>query len=604
MTMKKDVVSLFKQTVASMFIKTLICPFIGQEKSLRLCRSGWVHWFMLPVAFCFLFSFSEMALGQNKTIEKQDGDPLILIDHYIQLSSNYINRNLDSAIYFGEQAHALIEEHDSDSAKAVVYLNLGSVYRANGNHAISLDYYFKSLSLLDKILAEYPSNMNIIYIKSDLMDLMGINYFYQSNYDKALEYYEQSLALMDFVKQNAPHIYDEYHKFKLFNNIAGVYIRKENYDRAIEYYKTSIDLLGDDNKGLVASSLFNNIGICYMEKFEFESAFHYIQKALEIRQSEGDTRSIAQCYNNLGKNYFYQQNYREAERYAKMALKLGREIGNPESIRISLKALTDIYDSIGDVSQAYDAFREYKNISDSIFNAENIARISQLEVRHEFEQQQRIFDVEIKRREAEEQKRKIIYLSIAGVLFFSLLTAILLIFLQRSKIKHSKLEKELLELEHKHLSLEKEKLKEQLDFKNRELTTNVMYLLKKNELITSISEKLIRTKLEFKKENQKIIQEIINELRSGQDNDTWAEFEAYFTQVHTDFYKRLNEKFPNLSANERKLCAFLRLNMSTKDIAAITYQSVNSITVARSRLKKKLNIEDDEMSLVNYLAQF
>jgi len=136
------------------------------------------------------------------------------------------------------------------------------------------------------------------------------------------------------------------------------------------------------------------------------------------------------------------------------------------------------------------------------------------------------------------------------------------------------------------------------------LTTNVMYLLKKNELITNISEKLIRSKLDFKKENQMIVQEIINELKSSQDSDTWAEFEAHFTQVHTDFYKRLNETFPNLSANEKKLCAFLRLNMSTKDIAAITYQSINSITVARSRLRKKLNIEGEDVNLINFLSQF
>jgi hypothetical protein len=159
-------------------------------------------------------------------------------------------------------------------------------------------------------------------------------------------------------------------------------------------------------------------------------------------------------------------------------------------------------------------------------------------------------------------------------------------------------------LEKKHLNLEKEKLEEELEFKNRELTTNVMYLLKKNELITNISGKLIRTKLEFKKENQQIIQDIINELKLGQDSDTWAEFEAHFTRVHTGFYEKLQEKFPNLSSNERKLCAFLRLNMSTKDIAAITYQSINSITVARSRLRKKLNIEGDEINLVNFLAKF
>jgi DNA-binding CsgD family transcriptional regulator len=70
--------------------------------------------------------------------------------------------------------------------------------------------------------------------------------------------------------------------------------------------------------------------------------------------------------------------------------------------------------------------------------------------------------------------------------------------------------------------------------------------------------------------------------------------------VHNDFYDKLNEKFPNLSANEKRLCAFLRLNMSTKEISAITYQSINSITVARSRLRKKLELDSDE-NLISFL---
>lgn len=542
--------------------------------------------------------------GQNVPAEDEVGGVLKEIDRYIQLSSEYINRDLDSAIYYGEQANVLIDRLESDSAKAIVYKNLGAVYRARGNHAISLDYLFKAQRLIDKILDEDPANMPIVDMKADLYDLIGINYFYQNNHDKALDYYEQSLALYDQVKQNAPDIYDNNNKIKLFNNMAGIYIRKLEYERAIEYYRTAIELLGADTKSTMASSLFNNLGICYMENYEFETAFHNFQKALEIRNNLGDKRGTAQCYNNIGKNYFYQKNYAQAENYYLMALDLGREIGNLESIRISLQWISSLYDSIHDYNRAYFSFKEYKLISDSIFNAENIARISQLEMQNEFDQQQRIYDIELRRREAEEQKRNLVYLIIGGVLFFSLLTAILLIILQRNKIKHSSLEKEHLELESKHLVLEREKLKEQLDFKNRELTTNVMYLLKKNELITSISEKLIRTKLEFKKENQLIVQDIINELKSSQDSDTWAEFEAHFTQVHTDFYKRLNDKFPNLSANEKKLCAFLRLNMSTKDIAAITYQSVNSITVARSRLRKKLNIEGEDVNLISYLAQF
>jgi DNA-binding CsgD family transcriptional regulator len=175
-----------------------------------------------------------------------------------------------------------------------------------------------------------------------------------------------------------------------------------------------------------------------------------------------------------------------------------------------------------------------------------------------------------------------------------------LYYLQRSKSQRLSLESEKINIEAKNLQLEKTNLVEQLEFKNKELATNVMYLVRKNELITSISEKLIKSKIAFKKENQPIIDEIIRELQSTTDEDVWTDFEMRFQQVYNEFYNKLNEKVPNLTANEKKLCAFLRLNMSTKEISAITYQSVNSLTVARSRLRKKIGLETDE-SLISFL---
>ena len=68
-------------------------------------------------------------------------------------------------------------------------------------------------------------------------------------------------------------------------------------------------------------------------------------------------------------------------------------------------------------------------------------------------------------------------------------------------------------------------------------------------------------------------------------------------------YRNLNEKFPNLTENEKKLCALLRLDMNTKDIASITRQNPSSIEVARTRLRKKLNISNTDISLNNFLAK-
>jgi len=146
-----------------------------------------------------------------------------------------------------------------------------------------------------------------------------------------------------------------------------------------------------------------------------------------------------------------------------------------------------------------------------------------------------------------------------------------------------------------------QKLNSELEYKNKELTTNVMYLLRKNELILMVTDKLKKAKLSFKLENRKLVEDVIHDLESASKGDIWKEFELRFQEVHSDFYKKLNEMYPDLSPNELKLCAFLRLNMSTKDIAAITFLSVNSINIARHRLRKRLNIEQDE-NLITYLS--
>lgn len=548
-------------------------------------------------------ALSEIENQKNLLTEVDTSDINKKIDVYIQLSSELINKNLDSAMLFAEKANNLIQNLESDSAKTEVYKNLGDVYVARGNLALSLDYYYKAKGLTDDAGLKEPGNIKIQLRQSDLLTKIGIVYFYQKAFDQSLSYFEEALKFLESINANAPDLNIHSNKIRLFNNIAGIYIQRYEYDKALEYYTSAIETNKKEKNDVLEATLSNNIGICYMEKREFDLANHYFMNALTIRKNLDDKRGQAQCYNNIGKNHVYKGNFSEAKNYIQKALDLGREIGNKESMLISLQSLSSIYDTLGDVRNAFRYFKEFKAINDSLYNTESTNRIAQLEMQYKFDKQQKLFDLELKRREAEKEKRELIYLIIGGLLFFLLLTAILLIYLQRSKIRNSRLEKEKLELEHKHLNLEKQKLREDLEYKNRELTTNVMYLLKKNELITNISERLIKSKLDFKPENQKIIQEIILELKSNQDTDTWAEFEAHFTQVHTDFYKRLNEKFPNLSSNEKKLCAFLRLNMSTKDISAITYQSINSITVARSRLRKKLNIEGEDVNLVNFFMQ-
>jgi len=204
---------------------------------------------------------------------------------------------------------------------------------------------------------------------------------------------------------------------------------------------------------------------------------------------------------------------------------------------------------------------------------------------------------------AHQERRELMYIIAVLVLSVVIITISFLYIAGRNKQNRITLQKKNLELEKNNLTLEHENLKQDLIIKNKELTTNVLNLVQKNEIIKTITDKLLSVKSNLKPENKDVINQVIIELQTSTDNDMWQEFELHFQQVHADFYDKLKNRFPDLTPNEIKLCAFLRLNMNTKDICAITKQSLRSIEVARSRLRKKLEITNTDVNLVTFLAQ-
>ena len=94
-------------------------------------------------------------------------------------------------------------------------------------------------------------------------------------------------------------------------------------------------------------------------------------------------------------------------------------------------------------------------------------------------------------------------------------------------------------------------------------------------------------------ENKDMVKNLMSHYRKKSDDSNWAEFDTLFKKVSPKFYDKLNDLYPNLTPNERKLCVFLKLNMTNKDITKITFQSEEALKKARLRLRKKLNLERD-----------
>ena len=154
--------------------------------------------------------------------------------------------------------------------------------------------------------------------------------------------------------------------------------------------------------------------------------------------------------------------------------------------------------------------------------------------------------------------------------------------------------------------LQNEKLIAELNFKNQELTSFTYHLVNKNELIAEITE--VVTKLEQKLHDNPEIKKELKQITklTEQNNDVdvdWQNFIKSFDQVHTNFFKRLNEEFKDLSPNDYKLCTYLRMNLATKEIASLMNISIRSVETNRYRLRKKLGL-DSETNLSQFLMNY
>ncbi len=125
-----------------------------------------------------------------------------------------------------------------------------------------------------------------------------------------------------------------------------------------------------------------------------------------------------------------------------------------------------------------------------------------------------------------------------------------------------------------------------------------MNIIKKNEFLTQLKNKLAEAN---KKEDIQEVISIINKNIAEKDN--WKLFKEAFDNADKDFLQSVKKEHPNLTSNDLKLCAYLRLNLSSKEIAPLLNISVRSVEIKRYRLRKKMNLEHDQ-GLVEYILKF
>lgn len=182
--------------------------------------------------------------------------------------------------------------------------------------------------------------------------------------------------------------------------------------------------------------------------------------------------------------------------------------------------------------------------------------------------------------------------------------------LRRHKLKIEqeetlKREQEQLRTKQEMIRLKTEKLEAEVNFKNIQLADFTMSVIKRNEQLRRIRDELqkqgqSRTGISFSGFISKITHMIDHQLTSG---DDWQTFETHFDQAHQDFIKRLKTSCPELTQSDLKLCAYLRLNITTKEIAHLLNISVRGVEVRRYRLRKRLKMNTQD-NLYDFLLNY
>lgn len=154
-----------------------------------------------------------------------------------------------------------------------------------------------------------------------------------------------------------------------------------------------------------------------------------------------------------------------------------------------------------------------------------------------------------------------------------------------------------LENEQQLMKLRNEQLSQDVDNKNRELAVSTMSLNSKNELLAFIKEDLKKTAQNDSSNIKSVISTINKNIT---EEDSWNVFKEAFDSADKDFLKRIKQMHPVLTPNDLRLCAYLRLNLSSKEIAPMFNISVRSVEIKRYRLRKKMDLQH-EIGLVEYI---
>jgi tetratricopeptide (TPR) repeat protein len=498
------------------------------------------------------------------------------------------------AIAYYEKARKLYETIKDPLGVAKSLNNMGMVYRDQGNDVLALEYY---LDALKRVQGQGDAKL-----EANALNSIGLLYKDRQNFTDAAAYLNQALAKWQQLGMNR-------NVAGAYSNLATLSFGQKQYDKALEYNQKALALfeeLKDLNGQIICH---NNLGDFMLNTNRTEEARRHFEAATALNRTYGNKKWHTSSLMGLGEVYARQKQYPDALARYDSAYHLAQDAGMLRVVQTAAAGLARIHALRQDYQKAYRYQLRYSTLKDSLFSTESTGQLASLRAAFEDEKKQARIQLLEKEESLARATRNVLLVSLAALLVIGAL----LLYQQRVKVRKNQ---ELLEktrqlhetqqaLVHVQLhnsQLQARQLQEELEFRNKSLTTHTLNLIQKNGIMEEIRETISEVlKAPRKDENAPVYGRLIKliDYSFNLDKD-WDDFKVYFEQVHKGFFVKLKEKHPELSNGELKMAALVRLNMNLKETATVMGISPDSVKTSRYRLRKKLQLEE-EQNMTDYL---
>ena len=487
--------------------------------------------------------------------------------YYFELS------NFNKAEEIFKKAIAKFDSLNDKAEVSQIYNLLATTQRYKGDLESSAESQIKSVRIAEEIGAT-GKRLAIPYFN------VGSLFAQIKNYDKAIEYLNKATEISEEIDY-----YPALARIKV--NLGNIYKAQGKLDLALSNLQESLEYFEKIKDVKLQSKTLNNLGSLYKKMGENKKARQTYEQALAMTKVNGQPQLIGLLHRNIGELDYMEGNYTSALKYYKISKSYSEETGNNDRLLDDYDYIGKAYAGLGQYKKAYENRLVFYKMYDSIYNINRVAAIEELETKFETEKKEaalKLQEEEIKTLNVQAENDKLSK-TLYGIGIASLLAIIsLLYFGFKQRIKKNKIERE----------KQEEIYKQELEFKKKELASQTLHLVQKSTFIQELKENLEKIKKSpelFKVEFRRLV--MLLKKQSAEDKD-WEVFKSYFSEVHNNFDQKIKNIAVDISEKEIRLASFLRMNLTTKEIASMLNVLPDSVLKSKYRLKKKLGLDKDQ----------